>query len=138
VRRGDGGAQLLEGQEMRVEAAPADDVAAGRRQRLAAAGQQRARQQDRGADSRAEFGIEIGGADFLAWICSVLRCSQSAEAPTERISSTSVSVSRIRGTFSSVTGCSVSNAAAMIGSAEFLLPDGSILPASRWPPSTMY
>ena len=28
--------------------------------------------------------------------------------------------------------------AAMIGSAEFLLPDGSIVPASRWPPSTMY
>ena len=27
---------------------------------------------------------------------------------------------------------------AMIGSAEFLLPDGSIVPASRWPPSTMY
>ena len=26
----------------------------------------------------------------------------------------------------------------MIGSAEFLLPDGSIVPASRWPPSTMY
>jgi hypothetical protein len=26
----------------------------------------------------------------------------------------------------------------MIGSAEFLLPDGSITPESRWPPSTMY
>jgi len=26
----------------------------------------------------------------------------------------------------------------VIGSAEFLLPDGSIVPASRWPPSTMY
>src|SRR3954451_5908401 len=44
----------------------------------------------------------------------------------------------MRGTFSSVTGCSVSNAAAMIGSAEFLLPDGSMVPASRCPPSTMY
>src|SRR5947208_3247038 len=74
----------------------------------------------------------------LAWIASVLRAFHSAEAPTERTSSTSVSVSRIRGTFSSVTGCSVSSAAAMIGSAEFLLPEGSIVPASRWPPSTMY
>src|SRR5882724_2836849 len=74
----------------------------------------------------------------LAWIASVLRSFHSADAPTERTSSTSVSVSRIRGTFSSVTGCSVSNAAAMIGSAEFLLPDGSMVPANRWPPSTMY
>jgi len=58
VRRGDGGAQLLEGEEMRVEAAAADDIAAGRRQRhLAAAGQQRAGEQDRGADPRAELGI---------------------------------------------------------------------------------
>ena len=40
VRRGDGGAQLLEGEKMRVEAAAADDIAAGRRQRhLAAAGE---------------------------------------------------------------------------------------------------
>ncbi|MGY4283467.1 hypothetical protein ACVWXO_002687 [Bradyrhizobium sp. LM2.7] len=52
---------------------------------------------------------------------SVLRAVHSADAPTERISSTSVSVSRIRGTFSSVTGCSVSSAAAMIGSAEFFV-----------------
>ena len=66
VRRGDGGAQLLEGEEMRVETTAADDIAAGRRQRhLAATGQQRPGQQDRGTDPRAEFGIEIGGADFL-------------------------------------------------------------------------
>jgi hypothetical protein len=139
VRRRDGGAQLLEGEEMRVEATAADDVAAGRRQRhLAAAGEQRPGQQDRGADPRAEFGIEIGGADFLGVDRQRIARFHSAEAPTERISSTSVSVSRMRGTFSSVTGCSVSKAAAMIGSAEFLLPDGSIVPASRWPPSTMY
>ncbi len=75
---------------------------------------------------------------LLAWIASVLRSCHSADAPTERISSTSVSVSRMRGTFSSVTGCSVSSAAAMIGSAAFLLPAGSIVPDSRCPPSTMY
>src|SRR4051794_35948185 len=74
----------------------------------------------------------------LAWIKSVLRACHSAVAPTERTSSTSVSVSRIRGTLSSVTGCSVSSAAAMIGSAAFLLPDGSMVPERRWPPSTIY
>jgi hypothetical protein len=26
----------------------------------------------------------------------------------------------------------------MIGSAEFLLPEGSIVPERRWPPSTIY
>ena len=66
VGRGHGGAELLEGQEMGVEPAPSNDVAAGRRQRhLAAAGEQRARQQDRGAYPRAQFRIEVGGADFL-------------------------------------------------------------------------
>src|ERR1700742_1790524 len=69
---------------------------------------------------------------------SVFAPRHSASAPTERIRSTSVSVSRIRGTLLSVTGCSVSSAAAMIGNAAFLLPDGSIVPVSRWPPSTMY
>ena len=49
---------------MRVEAPPADDIAAGRRQRhLAAAGEQWPSQQDRGANPRAQFRIEIGGAD---------------------------------------------------------------------------
>ena len=71
-------------------------------------------------------------------MASVLRSVHSAEAPTERISSTSVSVSRIRGTLFSVTGCSVSSAAAMIGSAAFLLPAGSIVPERRCPPSITY
>src|SRR5579872_1520536 len=69
---------------------------------------------------------------------SVLGFCHSADAPTDRINSTSVSVSRMRGTFMSVTGWSVKSAAAMIGSAAFLLPDGSIVPESLWPPSTMY
>src|SRR5215831_7033711 len=71
-------------------------------------------------------------------MASRLRPRHSAEAPTERISSTRVSVSRMRGTLSSVTGCSLRSAAAMIGSAAFLLPEGSMVPRSRWPPSTMY
>src|ERR1700721_809759 len=71
-------------------------------------------------------------------MASVLRLRHSADAPTERISSTSVSVSRLRGTLSSVTRFSVNNAAAMIGSAAFLLPAGSIVPLSLCPPSTTY
>ena len=66
VRCRDGGAQLFEGQKMRIEAAPADDVATGRRQRhLAAPGEQWPRQQDRGADPRAKLGIEIGRTNFF-------------------------------------------------------------------------
>ncbi len=66
MRRGDRGAELLEGEEMRVEAPAADHVAAGRRQRyFAAAGEQGTREQDRGADARAQFGVEIGGANVL-------------------------------------------------------------------------
>ena len=66
VGRGDLGAQLFEREHMRVQTAAADDVAAGRRQHhFAAAGEQGAREQDRGADADAELGVEIGGADAL-------------------------------------------------------------------------
>ena len=58
------GAELLEGEEMRIEPAPADHVAARRRQHhLTAACQQWSRKQDRRADPRTEFRIEIGGAN---------------------------------------------------------------------------
>ena len=42
-----------------------------------------------------------------------------------------------RGTFSGVTGWSVSSAAATIGRAAFLFPDGVMDPQRRCPPSTM-
>ena len=59
VADGDRGAQLLERQEVGVDPAAADDVAAGRRQgHRAEPGEQRAGQQDRGADPGAELGIE--------------------------------------------------------------------------------
>ena len=51
---------------MGIEPPPANHIAAGRRQGdLTAAGKQRARKQDRGADPRAQCRIEVGGADFL-------------------------------------------------------------------------
>jgi hypothetical protein len=68
----------------------------------------------------------------------VLSLVQSADAPTDRTSSTSVSVSRIRGTFWRVTRSRVSSAAAIIGRAAFLFPAGSREPVSERPPSTTY
>ena len=51
---------------MGVESPPADDVASrGRQRHLTTAGKQRAHQQDRGPDTRAESGVEIRGADVL-------------------------------------------------------------------------
>ena len=59
----------------------------------------------------------------------------SASAPRSASSSTIVSTSRIRGTFVSVTGSSVSRHAARIGSAAFLLPAARTRPQSGRPPS---
>ena len=65
----DPGAEVLEGVEVGVEAAAADEVAAGRRHpRLAEAGQQRAGEQERGADLLGELLVDgdvgdAGGAE---------------------------------------------------------------------------
>jgi len=67
-----------------------------------------------------------------------LRSVHATSTPVDAINSTSVSTSRMRGTFSSTTGCSVRSAAHTIGSAAFLFPDGRMVPDSRWPPSTTY
>ena len=57
----DPGAQVAEGVEVRVEAAAADEVAAGRRHPgLAEAGEQRAGEQERGADPGGELLVERG------------------------------------------------------------------------------
>ena len=54
------GAELLQGQEVRVDAAPPDDVAPRWGQAHAPeAGEHRAREQDGGADARAQRGIEL-------------------------------------------------------------------------------
>ena len=71
--------------------------------------------------------------------CACTRTSlspvHSTSAPRWRSSSIIVSTSRIRGTFASCTGSSVSRHAARIGSAPFLLPDARSLPLSGRPPS---
>ena len=59
----------------------------------------------------------------------------SALAPVPQTSSSIVSTSRMRGTFESVTGSSVSRQAARIGSAPFLFPEARMRPLSGFPPS---
>ena len=54
-------AEGAEGVEVRVEAAAADHVAAGRRQqRLAEAGEQRAGDEERGADALGQRRVDVG------------------------------------------------------------------------------
>ena len=102
-------AELLQREEVRVDAAPADDVAARRRQLdRAAAGEQRAGEQDgaRGSSGRAPGSSSVGpqllrvDRERVAAVHSALRADGLE-------SSTSVSTSRMRGTFSRWTGSSV-------------------------------
>ena len=60
----------------------------------------------------------------------LLRAVHSALAPMDLIRSTSVSTSRMRGTFSRCTGSSQRSEAATIGRAAFLLPEGRMRPES--------
>jgi hypothetical protein len=132
------GAELLEREEVRVEPPAPDDVAArGRDRDPAAPAEERAREEDRAADPLGHLAVDPVGIDRLRVDVSVFRPGPLADTSSERMSSTSVSMSRMRGTFSSVTGCSVTSAAATIGSAAFLLPEGRIVPERRCPPSTM-
>src|SRR5919204_5079946 len=66
---------------------------------------------------------------------SSFRPCHSTSTPMSASSSTIVSTSRIRGTFSSTTGSGVSRQAARIGSAPFLFPAARIRPFSGRPPS---
>jgi hypothetical protein len=124
-------AELFECEEVRVEPAPADHVAPGRRERDAAApAQDRAREEDRAADALGERAVEVRRNDLLGvHVYGVAAGPRDLDAE-RRDQVTSVSRSRMRGTFSSVTGWSVSNAAATIGSAAFLFPDGRMVPES--------
>src|SRR4249919_2350955 len=70
-----------------------------------------------------------------AWRRTSFRPSHSTSAPMSASSSSIVSTSRIRGTFASITGSSVSRQAARIGSAPFLFPAAAIRPERGWAPS---
>src|SRR5215211_5154082 len=59
---------------------------------------------------------------------------RSTVAPVEATSSSIVATSRIWGTLRSTTGSSASSAAATMGSAAFLFPDGRTVPLSGCPP----
>ena len=120
-------AELLERVDVRVEPPAADHVAARRRHRHPAeARQQRAGEQERGADLAAELRVERG----LGHAATRRRAPRSARstrpsAPRSASSSTIVSTSWMRGTLASVTGSEASSVAARIGSAPFLLPGGA-------------
>ena len=95
------GAQVAEGVEVRVEAAAADHVAARRRHpRLAEAGEQRAGEQERGADPgrerlvRSRSSVTASACRRSSFVAGPL--GLHARAPRAR--ATWVSVSRIRGT----------------------------------------
>ena len=74
-------------------------------------------------------------ATSAAWTRTSFGPVQSTSAPRCWSSSPIVSTSRIRGTFVSTTGSSVSRHAAMIGSAPFLFPAARMRPPSGRPPS---
>jgi hypothetical protein len=123
---------------VRVEPAPADHVATrGGEDHVAGAREERRGEQDGGADALAEFPVEVVTAHLGGMEAERVPPVQSAVAPACRMSWRRLSMSRMRGTFSSVTGWSVRSAAQTMGSAAFLLPVGRMVPASGRPPSTM-
>src|SRR5580658_7699972 len=65
-----------------------------------------------------------------------LALSQSIAEPWDSKNDTSLSRSVMSGTFVSVTGSSVSSVAQRMGSTEFLLPDGVMVPERGLPPLT--
>src|SRR3954452_18094765 len=72
---------------------------------------------------------------LAAWTRTSFSPVHSASAPTCWRSSSIVSASRIRGTFPSTTGSSVSRHAARIGRTPFLLPAARMRPEIGRPPS---
>ena len=130
-------AQRAEGVEVRVQAAAADHVAAGRRQqRLAEAGQQRARRRGtRRGSAPPALGRRRSSVTPSACRATVLPSRRSTFTPRSSSSTIIASVSRIRGTLCSTTCSSVSRQAASSGRAAFLLPAGTMVPDSGTPPS---
>ena len=104
---------------------------AAARSRAPTRDEQRAREQERRAHPAAELLVELALVDVRG-AARAPRCVpvHSTSAPTSASSATIVSTSRMRGTFVSVTGSSVSRHAARIGSAPFLFPAARIVPDS--------
>ena len=117
-------AEVLEGVEVGVEAAAADEVAARRRHlRLAEAREQRPGEQERGPDLLGELLVdrEVGDAARRRG-ASCCRRTHATSTPSRSSSAICASVSRIRGTWCRTSSSSVSRQAARIGRAAFLLP----------------
>ena len=132
----DPGAEVLEGVEVGIEAAAADEVPTRRRHpRLAEAGEQRAREQERGANPRRRAPRRRRRRRRpRAQSRTLLSATQATSTPSCSSRAICASVSRIRGTRCSSTSSSVSRQAARIGSAAFLLPATVSSPESGTPP----
>ena len=130
----DPGAEVLEGVEVGVEAAAADEVTAGRRHPgLAETRQQRPGQQEGGPDPARELLVDNVSATPAAQRRTLLSATHSTSTPSCSSRAICASVSRIRGTRCSSTSSSVSRQAARIGSAAFLLPATATSPGKRRP-----
>ena len=132
----DGGAEGTEGIEVRVEPPAADHIATRRGHlRPPEPGQERAREQERGADALGQLLVDLPAVDARAVDRDLARASHWTRAPSCSSSSVIASTSRIRGTLRRITSSSVSRHAARMGSAPFLLPAGTIVPDRGTPPS---
>ena len=132
----DARAERLERVEVRIEPAAADHVAAGRRhQRAAVAREQRAGEQEGGADALGQLAVDVGRGDPVGADRDVVLADPvGARAELAQQRRASPRTSAIRGTLRITTSSSVSSADARIGSAPFLLPAGTIVPDNGTPP----
>ena len=129
------GAERAERQQVGVHPAPADEVAAGERQlHLAAARQQRARQQERCPQAAAEVGVEVVVRTRSARSAREFGPSSRTLTPRSSRRASITCTSRMSGTLSSTTSSSVRRHAARIGRAAFLSPLGTMVPDSARPP----
>jgi hypothetical protein len=128
--------QRLEGDEVRVETTTTDLVAARtRKTRVTATVEQRRREEERPPDHRGDFGFGASVTMSDASIETSFAPVHVIFAPTEAAESSMCRTSRIFGTFSSTVTPGARSAAAIAGSASFLLPDGRTTPERRRPPS---
>ena len=114
--------------DMKVDAAQADGVAARQRQaRLAAARQQRAEQQDRGAHARHQLRGRCRrgcrrSAEIVTGETPRTVDDQCISQPRRCSSAASTATSRLAGTLRKVTRCGVRSADTINGSTAFLAP----------------
>jgi hypothetical protein len=111
---------------VKVDGTPPDGIAAGQRQaRLAAARQQRAEQQHRGAHARHQIAVDAAGSRRLAEIVTDNPAEvddQCISQPRRCSKDDNTATSRLAGTLCKVTRCGVRSADTISGSTAFFAP----------------